>query len=96
MLACLPGVTPELAQAIISYRSANGYFPNIAWLLKVPDLSREIFKQLAKRVTARSETFRIISEGKVNSTGARQPDTPQWNKYGYGNNAVRPIAVNVR
>ena len=35
-------------------------------------LSREIFKQLAPRITARSETFRIISEGKVNSTGARQ------------------------
>jgi DMSO/TMAO reductase YedYZ molybdopterin-dependent catalytic subunit len=32
----------------------------------------------------------------TDSTGARQPDAPQWNKYGYGNNAVRPIAVNVR
>jgi DMSO/TMAO reductase YedYZ molybdopterin-dependent catalytic subunit len=32
----------------------------------------------------------------TDSTGARQPDAPPWNKYGYGNNAVRPIAVNVR
>src|SRR5919202_855412 len=30
------------------------------------------------------------------ATDSRQPDAPQWNKYGYGNNAVRPIAVNVR
>ena len=32
----------------------------------------------------------------TDSTGARQPDAPQWNKYGYGNNAVRPISMNVR
>lgn len=72
VLACLPGLTRELAQAIISFRQSNGFFPNIAWLLKVPGLNRDIFKQLAPRVTARSETFRILCEGKVNSTGARQ------------------------
>ena len=36
------------------------------------DLKRDIFKQLAGRITTRSETFRILSEGKVASTGARQ------------------------
>lgn len=72
VLACLPGLTRELAQAVISFRQSNGFFPNIAWLLKVPGLNRDIFKQLAPRVTARSETFRILCEGKVNSTGARQ------------------------
>ncbi|MBI4326829.1 MAG: hypothetical protein HY674_16435, partial [Chloroflexi bacterium] len=35
-------------------------------------MNREIFKQVAPKVTARSETFRIMSEGKVNSTGARK------------------------
>jgi hypothetical protein len=29
-------------------------------------------KQIAPLVTARSETFRILSEGKITSTGARQ------------------------
>jgi competence ComEA-like helix-hairpin-helix protein len=72
VLACLPGVSPDLAQAIVSYRNSNGAFPNIAWLLKVPGMTKEIFKLFAARVCARSETFRIISEGKVNSTGARQ------------------------
>lgn len=72
VLSCLPGLTRELAQAIISFRQSNGYLPNIAWLLKVPGVNRDILKQLAARVTARSETFRILSEGKVNSTGARQ------------------------
>jgi len=40
--------------------------------LKVDGMTKDIFKQLAGKVTARSETFRIISEGKVSSTGARQ------------------------
>jgi hypothetical protein len=31
-----------------------------------------MFKQIAPMVTARSETFRILSEGSVNSTGVRQ------------------------
>ena len=72
VLKCLPGLTPELAQAIISYRQSNGYFANIAWLLRVPGMNQQIFKQLAPRLSARSETFRIFSEGKVGSTGARQ------------------------
>ena len=72
VLTCLPGTEPELAQAIISYRKSDGFFANIAWLLKVPGMNREIFKQVAPRVTARSDTFRIICEGKVTSTGARQ------------------------
>jgi DNA uptake protein ComE-like DNA-binding protein len=72
VLACLPGVNRELAQAIISYRQSAEFFPNIAWLLRVPGLSRETFKQLAPRVCARSDTFRILAEGKIQSTGARQ------------------------
>ena len=72
VLACLPGINSDLAQAIIGYRASNGFFPNIAHLLRVPGFTREIFKQVAGRVTARSETFRIVSEGKINSSGTRQ------------------------
>jgi general secretion pathway protein K len=72
VIKCLPGLTPELAQAIISYRQSSGYFANIAWLLRVPGMNQQIFKQIAPRLSARSETFRILSEGKVGSTGARQ------------------------
>jgi competence ComEA-like helix-hairpin-helix protein len=72
VLACLPGVSRDLAQAIISYRTSSGFFPNTACLLKVPGMTRDIFKQVAARVSARSETFRILSEGKVTSTGTRQ------------------------
>jgi competence ComEA-like helix-hairpin-helix protein len=72
VLQCLPGVDRELAQAIISYRQSNGYLANIAWLLKVQGFTRNIFKQVAPLVSARSETFRILAEGKVKSTGACQ------------------------
>jgi len=72
VLSCLPGLNRQLAQAIISFRQSNGFFPNVAWLLKVPGLNRGIFKQLAPRVTARSETFRILCEGRISSTGVRQ------------------------
>ncbi|HZR19120.1 MAG TPA: helix-hairpin-helix domain-containing protein [Verrucomicrobiae bacterium] len=72
VLSCLPGLSRELAQAIISFRQSNGYFPNIAWLLKVQGVTPDILKQVAPRVTARSETYRILCEGKVQSTGARQ------------------------
>ncbi len=72
VLACLPGVSRDLSQAIISYRTSSGFFPNTACLLKVPGMTRDIFKQVTARVSARSETFRILSEGKVTRTGTRQ------------------------
>jgi DNA uptake protein ComE-like DNA-binding protein len=72
VLVCLPGMTRELAQAVISQRQSGGFFASTGELLTVPGLTRDIFKQIAPLVTARSETFRILSEGKINSTGARQ------------------------
>ena len=72
VLACLPGISRQLTQAIISFRQSNGFFSNVAWLLRVPGMTPDVFKQVCPRVTARSETFRILSEGKVTSTGARQ------------------------
>ncbi len=71
-LFCLGGMTEELAQAIVSHRQSAGYFANIAGLLGVPGMTPEIFKQLAPRISARSETFRIVAEGRVTSTGARE------------------------
>jgi competence ComEA-like helix-hairpin-helix protein len=72
VLACLPGLDPTLAHAVISYRQSNGFLANVAWLLKVPGMTEAIFKQIAPLLTARSETFRIISEGRIGSTGTRQ------------------------
>ena len=35
-------------------------------------MNREIFRQLAPLISARSDTYRILGEGRINSTGARQ------------------------
>src|SRR5258706_4003848 len=59
-LTCLPCMTKDLAQRVISYRQSNGYFPNVAWLFKVQGMTQEIFKQVAPRVEGRSETYRIL------------------------------------
>jgi len=72
VLLCLPGVQRPLAQAILNYRASTGYFDNVAGLLKVDGMTRAIFKQVVPLVTARSETYRIVCEGKINSSGALQ------------------------
>lgn len=72
VLTCLPGMDEEKARAVILYRQSAGYFPNIAHLLSVPGVNKQMFKSLAPRVTARSETFRILSEGSIGSSGVRQ------------------------
>ncbi len=72
VLACVPGIDRNLAQAIISYRQSNGSYANVGGLLDVTGMTVDLFKQAAPYVTARSETYRIFSEGKVDSTGVRQ------------------------
>ncbi len=72
VLVCLPGIDRDLAQRIISQRQSSGFFANPAELLKVDGMTPDIFKQVAPLVTARSETFRILAEGRVKSTGVRQ------------------------
>ena len=65
VLLCLPGIERPLAQAIINYRQSTGFLPGIGALLKVPGMTRDIFKQILPLITARSETFRILAEGVV-------------------------------
>ena len=71
-LMCLPGIDRERAQAIVNNVRSQGSFSNIAWLLKVPGIDRQVFKQIAPFVTTRSETFRIICEGRIKSSGVSQ------------------------
>ena len=68
VLICLPGVTRAIAHSIISYRRANGFFQNVAYLLRVPGMTREVAKQVAPLVSVRSETFRILCEGRIDSS----------------------------
>ncbi len=72
VLKSLNGMTEELARAVVNQRQSSGFYANIAGILKAPGMTRDIFKQIAPRITARSETFRIVSEGRVRATGARE------------------------
>lgn len=72
VLICLPGVSRELAHAIIGFRRSNGFLANIGWLLRVPGMTPDTLKTIAPRVTTRSETFRILAEGRIKSSGVRQ------------------------
>ena len=72
VLVCLPSVSRELAHAIIAFRRSNGFLANLGWLLRVPGMTPDTLKAIAPRVTTRSETFRILAEGRINSSGIRQ------------------------
>lgn len=72
VLSCLPGVDRDLARKIISWRQSSGFFNNIAELLNVDGVTPDILKQIAPLITARSETYRILAEGRVESTGVSQ------------------------
>ncbi len=72
VLVCLPGIDRDLAQKIISHRQSSGFFANPAELLKVDGITPDLLKQIIPLVTARSETYRILAEGRVKSTGVRQ------------------------
>lgn len=72
VLQCLPGVDQIVADSIIRYRQSNGSFKNIAELLNVQGLNRNLFRQIAGRICVKSDTFRIFSEGKFGTTGARK------------------------
>jgi len=72
VLCTLPDVDRNLAQAIISARQSGSYFQSPGDLLKVNGLDHQIFKDIAPFITVRSETFRILCEGRVKSSGTRQ------------------------
>lgn len=72
VLKCLPGVDGDLGQAIINQRQSNGFFNSLGDLLKINGITPDELKQLAPLVTFRSETYRILCEGLVPSTGVRQ------------------------
>lgn len=71
VLLCLPGLDRPIAEAIVARRKSNGFYENIAYLLDVPGVTKDIFKRVSPRVTARSETYRILAEGRIIESGVR-------------------------
>jgi type II secretory pathway component PulK len=67
---CLPGMTPELADAIIAERSGkSGGFTSIVDLLEVPGMSRAQLAQLNALLCVRSNVFSVTSRGRDDTTG---------------------------
>jgi type II secretory pathway component PulK len=66
----LPGMTPELADAIIAERSGKaGGFTSIVDLLEVPGMSRAQLSQLNDLLCVRSNVFSVTCRGRDDTTG---------------------------
>jgi competence ComEA-like helix-hairpin-helix protein len=54
-LAKVPGITPELAKAIVEYRAGSGAFKTPEDLLKVPGMNPELLRTIAPQVDAKGD-----------------------------------------
>jgi len=62
-LAKAPGITDELAQAIVDYREKSGFFKSTEDLLKVPGITQDVFKQINPQVGAEGDIYVVPAEG---------------------------------
>jgi type II secretory pathway component PulK len=70
VLAVQTGMDLATAQAIVDYRSANGAFSGVGYLLAVSSVTNDVFMSLAPMCTVTSNVFKITSTGQLPSTGA--------------------------
>ncbi len=64
VLATLPGVNEDIADAIVRRREAIGGFSSVAELLGVNGITKENFGKYEESVTVRTNVFRIQSHGR--------------------------------
>lgn len=50
-LAKAPGITEELAEAMVTFRKKCGFFKSVADILRVPGMTKEIFIRLNPQVS---------------------------------------------
>jgi len=62
-LAKAPGITDELAEAIVEYREKSGFFKSAKDLLKVPGITEDIFKEINPQVGAEGDIYVVPAEG---------------------------------
>jgi competence ComEA-like helix-hairpin-helix protein len=62
-LAKAPGITPDIAKAIIKYRDENGPFKKAEDLLNVPGITQEIYKKINPRVGTEGDLYTVPREG---------------------------------
>ncbi len=66
-LAQVPGMTPELAKAIVAYKASNGSLSSPDDLMKVPGMTPEIFKKLSPSVDTDGNV--LVGAGKPAASG---------------------------
>ncbi|MCS7253906.1 MAG: type II secretion system protein GspK [Armatimonadota bacterium] len=70
VLLSLPWMTQEIANDIVSFRQHRGAFESLSQLLDLSSIDERSFRQIIDRVSVRTQVFRIISVGWMDS-GAR-------------------------
>lgn len=65
VLACLEGIDPDLAQSLVAHRQSIGGFNHPVALLRAPGMSLEKLRPILPRLTASTDTWRILSEGVI-------------------------------
>ncbi len=59
----IPGMTEELAKAIVEYRQKVGFFKKPQDLLKVPGITKDIYKKLNPQVSPEGEIYCVPGKG---------------------------------
>lgn len=67
VLEAVPRMRPEMAEAIVGHRAAQGDFSGLGGLIRGNVLTQEQFQRVAGFLTVRSNVFRIVSEGRTPS-----------------------------
>jgi type II secretory pathway component PulK len=65
VLACLDGIDLTAAQSLVAYRQSVGGFSHPVALLRAPGMTVDRLRPILGRLTADSDTWRILAEGTV-------------------------------
>ena len=62
-LAKAPGITKDIAEAIVEYREENGPFMKAEDLLKVPGITEEVYKKITPQVGTEGDLYAVPRPG---------------------------------
>jgi hypothetical protein len=65
VLACLEGIDLTAAQSLVAHRQSVGGFSHPVALLRAPGMTVDRLRPILGRLTADSDTWRILAEGTV-------------------------------
>jgi competence ComEA-like helix-hairpin-helix protein len=62
-LATAAGITDEIAEAIVEYRQKSGFFKSPEDLLKVPGITKDVYKEINPQQGAEGDVYVVPAEG---------------------------------